>query len=92
MELGAGLRVTEQFFALLEREQHDGFPGGHGVEVLRGLQRITQVSGPRHYELVGAMPLAHHVLGLRQLFAPFVRSHRLLSDVAVEDRPPAGLG
>src|SRR5262249_36617457 len=38
------------------------------------------------------MSLAHDVLGFRQLLAPFVRGHRLLGDIAVKDRPPAGLG
>src|SRR5437867_6396545 len=92
MQFGAGLRVAKRFFALLQRKQYDGFPGCHSVEVLGGLQRVTQVAGPRHDELVGAMPLAHHVLGFRQLFAPAVGSYRLLGDVAIEDRPPAVLG
>jgi hypothetical protein len=38
------------------------------------------------------MPLAHHVLGLCQLLAPSVGGDRLLGNVAVEDRAPAGLG
>src|SRR5215813_14625715 len=38
------------------------------------------------------MPLAHDVLSFRQLLAPFVRRHRLLSDIAVKNRPPTGLG
>ena len=60
--------------------------------MLGGLQRITQVSGPWHHELVGAMPLAHHVLGLGQLLPPSVGGDSLLGDVAVEDRAPAGFG
>src|SRR5215813_15634675 len=38
------------------------------------------------------MPLAHDVLSFRQLLAPSVRRHRLLSDIAVKNRPPTGLG
>ena len=63
MQFGAGRRITERLFALFEGQQHDVFPGRHGVEVLGGLQRITQIAGPRHDELVGAMSLAHQVLG-----------------------------
>src|SRR5215813_15264291 len=46
MQLGANRRVAEQLFALFQRRQHYGFPGRHGVEVLRRLQGITQISRP----------------------------------------------
>src|SRR5262249_21633035 len=57
MQLGANRRVAEQLFALFQRRQHYGFPGRHGVEVLRRLQGITQISRPGHDELISAMPL-----------------------------------
>src|SRR5262245_40491797 len=41
--------------------------------------------------MVAAMPLAHHVLGFRQLLPPAVGSNRLLRDVAVEHGALAGL-
>src|SRR4029077_14769054 len=92
VEAGAGLRVPERLFALLQRKQHHRLPVSHGVEVLGGLQRVTQIAGPWHHELIGAMALAHHVFGFRQLLPPSVGSDRLLGDVAIEDRAPAGLG
>ena len=42
------------------------------VEVLRRLERVPQISGPRHDKLIGAMPLAHQTCNLVQLSAPAV--------------------
>jgi hypothetical protein len=72
--------------AHLERQQHDVFPCRQSVEVLRRLERVAQIAGPRHDELVGAMALAHQTFDLVQLRAPSVGGDRLLGDVAVEHR------
>ncbi len=88
----AGGGVAKSFLARFQRKQHDVFPRRHRVEVLRGLERVAQVSGPRHDELISAMPLAHQALGFFELLAPAVGSNRRLRDVAVENRAGGFLG
>ncbi len=60
--------------------------------MLRGLERVTEIAGTRHDELVGAMALAHQAFGFFELFAPAVGSHRRLRDIAVENRASGVLG
>ena len=57
--------------------------------MLRGLERVAEVAGPWHDELVGAMALAHESLRLGQPLAPPIGRDRLPGDVSMEDRPSA---